>query len=158
MKSKRAILFRVGAIVLLIAIAALMMLIGRGHTVYLDNKKLDYEGKTYDTPYKVVVFVKDEQVAKLYDKERGMTTWIGQDFKMTLEITEKKGGDEVTQTYELKLPYNKDGIIINLPAYLAGLPEAAYLSEFVPAATEEPAAEEVVTDEFALPTEETPAA
>ena len=34
---------------------------------------------------------------------------------------------------ELTLPYNMDGIIINLPAYLAGLPEEAWLSEFIPA-------------------------
>ena len=31
-----------------------------------------------------------------------------------------------------------DGPVINLPAYLAGLPEEAYLSEFVPVASEEP--------------------
>ena len=67
-----------------------MMVIGRGHTVYIDNKSIDYNGQTYTTPYKVVVYVDGEQVAKLRDKERG----------------------------------------INLPAYLAGLPEEAYLSEF----------------------------
>ena len=30
------------------------------------------------------------------------------------------------------LPKNMDGIIINLPAYLAGLGEDAYLTEFIP--------------------------
>jgi len=34
------------------------------------------------------------------------------------------------------LPYSMDGIIINLPAYLAGLPEEAYLTEFIPAPEE----------------------
>lgn len=29
------------------------------------HKKLEYNGKSYDTPYKVVVFVDGEQVAKL---------------------------------------------------------------------------------------------
>ena len=59
--------------------------------MYLDNKKLEYNGKTYDTPYKVVVLVDGEQVAKLYDRERGSATCIGQKFTVTLEITEKKG-------------------------------------------------------------------
>ena len=92
----------------------------------------EYNGKTYDTPYKVVVLVDGEQVAKLYDRERGSATCIGQKFTVTLEITEKKGGSETTQTYTIPLPKNMDGIIINLPAYLAGLGEDAYLTEFIP--------------------------
>ena len=114
---KRTLFFRLGAIAILLAIAAVMMVIGRGHTVYFDNKKLEVNGETYDTPYKVCVYVNDERVAKLYDKERGMATWIGQNFEMTLEITQEKGGDETTETYQIKLPYNMDGIVINAGAY-----------------------------------------
>ena len=150
---KRTLFFRIGAIAILLAIGAVMMVIGRGHTVYLDNKKLEVGGQTYDTPYKVVVFVNGEKVAKLYDKERGMATCIGQNFEMTLEITQEKGGDETTETYQIKLPYNMDGIVINLPGYLAGLSQDDYISEFVPMATEEPAAEEdegLPGDEFGL--------
>lgn len=151
MKKKRTILFRVGAILVLLVIAGFMMVIGRGHTVYLDSKTLDYNGQTYATPYKIVVIVDGEQVAKLYDDERGMVTCIGQKFEMTLEITQEKGGSEETTTAMLTLPYNMDGIAINLPAYLAGLPEDAYLSEFQPA-PEEPEAEssETPADEFEL--------
>ena len=153
MKSKRTLIFRIGAIVILLAIAAAMMVVGRGHTVYFDNRKLELDGKTYDTPYKVCVYVNDERVAKLYDKERGMATWIGQDFEMTLEITQEKGGDETTQTYQIKLPYNMDGIVINLPGFLAGLGQDAYITEFVPVATEETdttGEEELPGDEFGL--------
>ena len=153
MKSKRTLFFRIGAVVILLAIAAVMMVIGRGHTVYFDNKTLEYDGQTYETPYKVVVFVGGEQVAKLYNKERGMATCIGQNFEMTLEITQEKGGDEVTETYQLTLPYNMDGIVINLPGYLAGLGEDAYLTQFVPVATEESSSEdEELTpgDEFGI--------
>ena len=139
---KRTLFFRIGAIVILLAIAAVMMVIGRGHTVYFDNKKLEYNGETYDTPYKVCVYVNDERVAKLYDKERGMATWIGQNFEMTLEITQEKGGDETTETYQITLPYNMDGIVINLPGFLAGLDQDAYITEFVPVATEETTTEE----------------
>lgn len=153
MKSKRTLFFRLGAIAILLIIGAVMMVIGRGHTVYFDNKKLELDGKTYDTPYKVVVYVDDEKVAKLYDKERGMATWIGQDFEMTLEITQEKGGDETTQTYQIKLPYNMDGIVINLPGFLAGLDQDAYITEFVPVATEETETtedEELPGDEFGM--------
>ena len=108
--SNRRLIFQLTAVVVLIVIAYAMTIIGRGHTVYLDNKKLEYNGKTYDTPYKVVVLVDGEQVAKLYDRERGSATCIGQKFTVTLEITEKKGGSETTQTYTIPLPKNMDEI------------------------------------------------
>ena len=41
--------------------------------------------------------------------------------------------NEETKDVRIKLPYSMDNIIINLPAYLAGLPEEAYLTEFISA-------------------------
>ena len=129
----RRLLFRLGTVLILIGICIVMMIIGRGHTVYFDNKKLDHEGITYDCPYKVKVVVKGEQVANLKAKERGMATTIGQDFEMTLKITQEKGGDEVEETY-------------------SGLPEDVWMSEFVPVATSSDTEEEEVPggDEFEL--------
>ncbi len=136
MKNGKALFARAAFVLVLLAIGGVMMVIGRGHTVYLDNKKLEYNGQTYGTPYKVEVYVNGEKVAKLYDRERGMATCIGQTFRMTLDITQEKGGDKTTQSYTIQLPYNMDGVIINLPAYLAGLGEDAYLSEFIPSPEE----------------------
>ena len=114
--SNRRLIFQLAAVVVLIVIAYAMTIVGRGHTVYLDNKKLEYNGKTYDTPYKVVVLVDGEQVAKLYDRERGSATCIGQKFTVTLEITEKKGGSETTETSKLPLPHSIARVSIHLPA------------------------------------------
>ena len=149
MKARRRI-FQLLLILILAAICAVMMIIGRGHTVYLDNKSLDYEGVTYETPYKVEIFVGDsaegDSISKLYDGERASATQIGQKFTVTLVITREKGGDEEAPvTYTIDLPYGMDNPIINLPAYLAGLPEEAYLSEFIPVVTEDPEDEEITT-------------
>ena len=153
MKAKtRRILFSLLLVLALVVIAAVMMVIGRGHTVYFDNKTLeDYQGQEYKAFEKVIVTVKDEQVAKLAKRDRGMSIWIGQNFKMILEVTQEKGGESEIHEIDLKLPYSVDGIVINLPALLAGLPEETWYSEFVPAVTEEP--EEEVPgegDEFGL--------
>ena len=153
MKAKtRRILFSPLLVLALVVIAAVMMVIGRGHTVYFDNKTLeDYQGQEYKAFEKVIVTVKDEQVAKLAKRDRGMSIWIGQNFKMILEVTREKGGESEIHEIDLKLPYSVDGIVINLPALLAGLPEETWYSEFVPAVTEEP--EEEVPgegDEFGL--------
>ena len=134
----RKLIIRIAAVVVLIVIGIIMSIIGRGHTIYLDNKTLEYEGQTYKAPYKVTVTVDGEQLTKLYDKERGSTTCLGQTFTVTLEVMETKNGAEEVQTYKIPIPKNMDGVIINIPGYLAGLPEEAYLTEFVPVATEEP--------------------
>ena len=94
MKAKRRLLFQILAAVLLVAIGYTMTIIGRGHTIYLDSKTLEYDGQTYKPAYKTVVYVDGQQVAKLYDKERGVATCIGQTLTVTLEITQQKGGTE----------------------------------------------------------------
>ena len=149
--NKRRLLFRAGTILALIAIAACMMVIGRGHTMYFDNKKLEYEGQTCDTYRRINVFVNGEQVAKLSAKDRGMATFMGQKLTFELEVTKEKGDDPVTYSYTVKVPYKEDGIVLNLPGMLAGLPEEAYTTVFVPMVTEEDNAdEEIVIDEFGM--------
>ena len=142
MKARRLII-RIAAVLVLVVIGVIMSIIGRGHTIYLDNKTLEYNGQTYKAPYKVTIYVGDEQLTKLYDKERSSTTCLGQTFTVTLEVMETKNGSEEMQTYKIPVPKNMDGVIINIPGYLAGLPEEAYLSEFIAARTEDIGDDEV---------------
>ena len=143
MKGKTLII-RPAVLAVAAALAAVMMVIGRGHTLYFDNKTIeDYQGQEYKAFERVVVTVKGEEVAKLGKRERGMAPWIGQDFKMVLGITEKKGDEPRIEEISIQLPYGVDGVVINLPAYLAGLPEDAWFSEFVPMVEEEPSEEDL---------------
>ncbi len=150
MKTKKLIV-RLAALLIVLALAAVMFIIGRGHTIYIDNKTLEYEGETYSAYYKTEVYVNGDRLAKLMKKERGSTTCLGQHFTMDIEVTEKKGDDPVRYTIDLTLPYALDGIVVNIPGYLAGLSQDAWMTEFVSQAqdtsTEE---EEIVTDEFGL--------
>ncbi len=144
----KKLIFRAAAILVVLGIAAAMFVIGRGHTVYFDNKSGEYNGQAYEAPYRIDVIVGSETVAKLKKTERGMADAMGQSFSMQLAITKEKDGDTNRVSVSLPLPYSMDGVIINLPALLAGLPEEAYMSEFIPtpsAAEEED--EEVITDE-----------
>ena len=144
-------MFRIGTVLVLLAVAACMMVIGRGHTMYFDNKKLEYNGETIDTYRRINVFVNGEQVAKLSAKDRGMATFTGQKLTFEIEATKEKGDDPVTYTYTVKVPYGQDGTVLNLPGMIAGLPEEAYTAVFVPVATEEDDADaEIITDEFGM--------
>lgn len=151
MKNKRQLIFRAAAIAVILVIAVIMFIIGRGHTIYFDNVSADYEGKSYDAYYKVTVIKDGEKVAKLAEDERGMTDLMGQTLSMTLEITDEKGAEPHSHRVSMPIPYGTDGIVINITELMAGLPSQAYMSEFVPIATsEEDTDEEVVTDEFVM--------
>ena len=154
--NKRRIIIRILAVAVLIGIAAVMFTIGRGHTLYFDNKELTApDGTVYKPFYKVEVFVNDKSVAKLSEGDRGMVSTMGQDFKMVLHITPKKGGKKVGSAVTLKIPYGMDGIILNLPALLNGAAEDAYMDEFIPAPPVEDETEDViVTDEFEMPVDD----
>lgn len=145
MKLNRTLIIRIAAVAALIAIAVCMLIIGRGHTVYVDNVTTEYNGQTFSAFHKVEVTVKGERIAKLMKRERGMTTNIGDRIRMDLAVTEEKGGDEVVYSVNLKLPHNIDGVIVNLPALLAGQPQEAWISEFVETVVEE--TEPIETDD-----------
>lgn len=148
MKNKRQLIFRIAALAIILAIAAAMFVVGRGHTIYFDNKTLEYNGQEYKAFHKVKVIVDGKEVAKLSERDRGMADIMGQTLSMTLEITDEKNGTPHSHKVSMGVPYNMDGIIINIPALMAGQPEDAYLSEFVIVAPEETEEEEINTDEF----------
>ena len=152
MNRGKTLIIRLATLAVILAVAAVMMVIGRGHTIYLDNKTLeDYQGQEYKSFEKVVISVKGQEEIKLAKRERDMATCLGQSFHMTVEVTEKKGGEPRVEEIDLKLPYNMDGIIVNLPALLAGLPEEAWMTEFIPAPEPEDSGEEPgVGDEFGM--------
>ena len=145
--TKRSWIIRIAFVLVLVLVAVLMLRIGRGHTVYFDNRALDKDGQSVAAPYKITVYVNGEQISKLYDKERCMVTNIGDSLELTVEVMQQKGGSETTETYKLTLPLSIDSVIINLPAYMAGLPEEAYLEEFIPAPSADLDDEEVPNTE-----------
>ena len=146
MKNKKW-LFRAGTLVVILIIAAVMFIIGRGHTVYFDNKTAEYDGTEYAAFQRVNVLVNGERVAKLSKRDRGMATWIGQNFRMELEITKEKGDEPVVVPVSITLPYHLDGIVVNLPQLIADLPQDVWMTEFVPAVTAEEEVEEIDTGE-----------
>ena len=152
MRSKRKLLIRIAVVLAVIGLGIWMSIIGRGHTVYFDNKKLTGpDGTIYEPRYQIQVFVDDESAGKLKAKDRGMASVMGQDFSMVLHITPEKDAKKFGAAVSLKLPYSMDGIIINLPALLDGAPEEVYMSEFIQEVVEEEIEDETMVDEFGLP-------
>ena len=154
MNNKRKWIFRSCTLLVVLLIAALMFVVGRGHTVYIDNKTLEYNGETYNALQKVEVWVNGERLSKLSKRDRTMTTTIGNNFQMKLINTVNKGDEPTEVTMNLSLPYGWDGILVNIPGYLANLPQEAWMTEFIIEPTppeegeEEPGEDEIPTAEF----------
>jgi hypothetical protein len=151
MNNTRKWLIRGGAVLVILLIAGCMFIVGRGHTVYVDNKTLEYNGETYEALQKVEVWVGGERLSKLGKRERTMSTAIGQSFEMKLINTVKKGDEPTEETVKLTLPYGWDGVIVNVPGYLAGLPQEVWMTEFVSAPEPETAEDEEVPTEDDVP-------
>ena len=148
MNNRRKWIFRGGTLLVVLLIAALMLIVGRGHTVYIDNKTLEYNGESYGALQKSEVWVGGERLSKLAKRDRTKATVIGGSFEMKLINTVEKGDEPQEVTVRISLPYAWDGILVNIPGYLANLPQDAWMTEFViqpepeEAAEEEPAGEE----------------
>lgn len=149
----RRLLFISGLIVVLIAISAVCLIVGRGHTIYLDNKSI--EGTNYSSYANIDIVYEGEKVVSLGKAERGSVTLTGQKLNIQFVVKKTKAASAQTIDATIELPYNLDGIIINIPAYVDGADADTYMSEFVPARLEEDVNEEVpVTDEFGMTTED----
>lgn len=148
MKNK-SLLYKIILVVILVAMCFLMIYIGRGHTIYFDNKTMEVNGREVEAPYKVKVYIKGNEVADLSNGDRGMAIWIGPKAHIDMQVTKIKGGDKENISYDVTLPRAYDGVVINLVGLMNDAPYDTYISEFVPLATVTSAEdEEVVLDEF----------
>jgi len=153
MKKARRIIFSIALIALLIGISVLCFIIGRGHTVYLDNKELgNYKAYQY-----IDISYKGESVSVLGKEERTVISVIGQKCKLDLIITEKRNSMDEEKTVTIELPYDMNDIVINLNAYLQGASEEEYLTKFVslmPTQESSGEGEDVSIDEFEVSVQE----
>jgi len=151
MNNKRKWIIRGCALLVILAIAALMFLVGRGHTVYIDNKTLEFNGQTAEAYQRVEVWVGGERLSKLGKRERTMSTVIGSNFEMKLINTVNKGDEPTEEIVKISLPYGWDGIVVNVPGYLAGLPQEAWMTEFIAEPEPVTAEDEEITTEDEIP-------
>lgn len=148
MKKNKHILYKIILVLILVAISFVMIYIGRGHTLYFDNKEMDVNGTKVSAPYRIKVFIKGKEVASLNDGDRGMGIWIGPKANISVELTKEKGGEKENMSFKVPLPRSYDGVVINLVGLINNAPYDTYISEFIPLATVTETAEEIVVDEL----------
>ena len=149
MKTNKHILYKLIVVLVLVVICFIMIYIGRGHTLYFDNKGMEVNGTYYNPPYRIKVLLKGKEVANLRDGDRGMGIWIGPKAHIELVVTKEKGVGEENIRYDVALPRAYDGVVINLVGLLYSASYDDYISEFIPLATmTSKEDDEVVIDDF----------
>ena len=155
MKVSKAFWFRLGSIALVLIIAVIMFIVGRGHTLYVDNKTYETPAGTFQALYRTDVWVSEssDEMQKLSARERSAFKFMGQSATLNIEYMEVKNGEKKQASYRLNVPYKLDGIVINVPALLAGQGPDIYMYEFVSVSDVGQSAadaEPVITDEFSV--------
>lgn len=154
MKVSKAFWYRLGSLALILIIAVLMFIVGRGHTLYVDNKTFETPAGTFEALYRTDVYVSEssDEMQQLSARERSAFKFMGQTATLNIEYRTVRNGEKKQAVYKLRVPYNLDGIVINVPALLAGQGPDIYMYEFVSVSDVAPAAdaETVVTDEFSV--------
>lgn len=154
MKVSKAFWYRLGSLALILIIAVLMFIVGRGHTLYVDNKTFETPAGTFEALYRTDVYVSEssDEMQQLSARERSAFKFMGQTATLNIEYRTVRNGEKKQAVYKLRVPYGLDGIVINVPALLAGKGPDIYMYEFVSVSDVAPAAdaETVVTDEFSV--------
>jgi len=150
-KKLRKTLFILGSLAIVVAICVVCFIIGRGHTLYFDNKTTEDEAYHY---YDAIdLYYKGDKVTTLNARERISISFTGQSVEVTLKYRKGKNETKKEETVTFTVPYDMDGIVVNLPAYLDGADQSTYMSEFVSLAVVVDSGtetEEIVTDEFGV--------
>lgn len=149
---KRRILFSLLFSLIIVGICVVCFIVGRGHNVYFDNKTTDDE--KYHSYNAIDLYYKGEKVTTLAARERISISLTGQKIEVELHYRKGKNESKSEKVVTFAIPYDMDGIVINLPAYLDGADQDTYMYEFVSGAVSADSLDDEVpvTDEFGIST------
>ena len=123
----RRTIVRAVLIAVYVGVIALAYVLGKGHTILVDNK--DVESAQLQAFDDVVVGVDNQETTELTSGDRDMFKVTGQRHRITLEIM---GRDDKVQK-EIVLPLGQDMILVSLPKLVAGI--EPYMEPFKPVET-----------------------
>jgi len=144
----RRLLVRSGIIVVYVLLVGIVFVLGKGHTLIVDNKKT-LESEAIDG---IVVSIDGKEGMELYAGDRDMAKLKGQRHRVSVEtITGEKKLEK-----SFVLPIDGDMLLLSVPKLMAG--QENFLEPFVPRDQPRPADEQVGDNNvFTSPGGEAPA-
>ena len=113
------LLQRTIALLSLIALGVWLFYIGREHQVFLDNRSMEVDGRSFKALEQVNVSVNGANPLELYPRDRDMAKAVGPSFTVKVEVLDSMGGD-VVRTIETKVDmgFGRD-VMLSLPLMAA---------------------------------------
>jgi hypothetical protein len=137
----RSLIQRTCVVFLLIALAAYLFYIGKGHTLLLDTNMITIDGKEFRSYASATVSVNGKELnASMGRAERAMVSVSGS--KHTIVIADGADPDKkVKKTFTI--PTFMDRVLVFIPAILGGAPAEHWIAPFTPQPTERAPAEKM---------------
>ncbi|HHU89267.1 MAG TPA: hypothetical protein GXZ38_07950 [Spirochaetales bacterium] len=155
MENKRALLKRriiqLAVIVLVILLGAVMFVVGKEHTILLDNKSIESGGVTYNAFQVVEVQVDGRDKLELGPRDRDKEVVMGQRHKVTVTYFDKYYEEHVV-VKKFKVPISQKMVLISLPAVAAELDQSVWLTNYeAPTLLNIPKDEEPIVSDDLIP-------
>lgn len=145
-------LFQLGFTALIVIIGIVMFIIGRQHTMLLDNKTIEVEGTVYQALPIVNVAVDKNEPIELAARDRDKVEVMGQRHTITVTYTDQFF-EEHQLTVPCTIPIDQNMVLINIPALVGGAESSVWLQMYTaPTLVKAPSEEEpVITDDLTIP-------
>ena len=121
--SRKRLIVRSALVAVYVAILVLMLLLGKRHTILIDNKAA--EDGSYAAIDGMSVQIDSLESAEYYPGDRDKAVVTGQRHKIKIEILSES--KVVEQSFSV--PFGQDMVILSVPKLVAGI--APYLEPFV---------------------------
>jgi hypothetical protein len=116
-RARRSVI-RAGLVAVGVGLAVLAFVLGRGHTILLDNK--DAEDGSVSAFDGVLVTVDRQEELEMYLGDRLAATVTGQSHRITIEDF---NGDTVVEK-KIRVPLGQDMVLVSIPKLAAGIEPA----------------------------------
>jgi hypothetical protein len=116
-------LIRFALVVAIILLSVFLFIIGKQHTLLIDNKTITI-GETEYTQYDIVnVYVDDGEKLETKKRKRKKAEVVGPNHKIVVEVLDNDKNVIQTEEYTFSLKTGDAKMIINIPALLGGAAE-----------------------------------
>lgn len=119
MQITRQRLFQAGTILIFVLLGLLFFIIGKGHTLLLDNKTVTLDGTEYAALALVEVSIDSSEPIELTRRMRDMVQVPGQRHTITVSFIDKTG-NEVTLSKKFSIKVLQDMYLLSIPAFIEG--------------------------------------
>lgn len=153
---KRRILLKrrviqLGVVIFVILLGVVMFIVGKEHTILLDNKDIESGGVAYGAFKIVEAQVNRGEKLELGPRDRDKAEVMGQRHKVTVTYTDKYY-DEHVVVKKFRVPISQRMVLVSLPALVAELDQAVWLTNYeVPTLLSLPLEEEPIVTEELIP-------